>query len=184
MSEIADMLIADKLQSIKATKQAIRGAIVDKGVDVPEGTTFAEYANKVSEIETVSSPIYEEYDIGVTNRSNNIVGSCYRLGNIGHVSISGGNIYGLIESNLSDANIAAANTPDWLGNYFQNHGCMTCGFILSDSPPEIYAQPISVMYDLFSSNIVFTSLSNVSSGFFLIQIDVPIISDGDTGIII
>lgn len=32
--------------------QAIRQAIADKGVEVPEGTTFYEYAGKIAEIET------------------------------------------------------------------------------------------------------------------------------------
>lgn len=46
-----EMTIPDKLDSINATKQAIRQAIVDKGVEVPEGTTFYEYAGKIGEIE-------------------------------------------------------------------------------------------------------------------------------------
>lgn len=44
------LTIPDKLDSINVTKQAIRQAIVDKGVDVPEGTTFYEYAGKIGEI--------------------------------------------------------------------------------------------------------------------------------------
>lgn len=47
-----DFTIPDKLDSINVTKQAIRQAIVDKGVEVPEGTTFYEYAGKIAEIES------------------------------------------------------------------------------------------------------------------------------------
>lgn len=47
-----DFTIPDKLDSINVTKQAIRQAIVDKGVEVPEGTTFYEYAGKIGEIES------------------------------------------------------------------------------------------------------------------------------------
>lgn len=47
-----DFTIPDKLDSINVTKQAIRQAIVDKGVEVPEGTTFYEYAGKIGEIKT------------------------------------------------------------------------------------------------------------------------------------
>lgn len=41
---------ADKLSYLEATKTAIRDAIIAKGVDVPEGTTFRQYAEKVGEI--------------------------------------------------------------------------------------------------------------------------------------
>lgn len=47
-----ELTIPDKLDSINVTKQAIRQAIADKGVEVPEGTTFYEYAGKIAEIET------------------------------------------------------------------------------------------------------------------------------------
>lgn len=47
-----ELTIPDKLDSINVTKQAIRQAIADKGVEVPEGTTFYEYAGKIGEIET------------------------------------------------------------------------------------------------------------------------------------
>lgn len=47
-----ELTIPDKLDSINVTKQAIRQAIVDKGVEVPEGTTFYEYAGKIGEIQT------------------------------------------------------------------------------------------------------------------------------------
>lgn len=58
------MTIPDKLDSINATKQAIRQAIVDKGVEVPEGTTFYEYAGKIGEISSGPNKDqlpYEEY---------------------------------------------------------------------------------------------------------------------------
>lgn len=47
-----DLTIPDKLASITATKQAIRQAIVDKGVEVPDGTVFRDYAAKIGEIKT------------------------------------------------------------------------------------------------------------------------------------
>lgn len=46
------LTIPDKLDSLNVTKQAIRQAIADKGVEVPEGTTFYEYAGKIAEIQT------------------------------------------------------------------------------------------------------------------------------------
>lgn len=43
---------AEKLAYLDATKTAIKDAIVAKGVDVPEGTTFRQYADLISGIST------------------------------------------------------------------------------------------------------------------------------------
>lgn len=42
----------EKLTYLQGTKDAIKNAIVAKGVEVPEGTTFRGYAEKVGEIQT------------------------------------------------------------------------------------------------------------------------------------
>lgn len=47
--------IADKLLYLQDTKSAIKDAIVAKGVTVPTGTTFREYATKIGDITTGSS---------------------------------------------------------------------------------------------------------------------------------
>lgn len=44
------MTTADKLTYLQGTKEAIRTAIVNKGVPVPEETTFREYATKIGQI--------------------------------------------------------------------------------------------------------------------------------------
>lgn len=44
--------IADKLLYLLGTKSLIRNAIIRKGVEVPEGTYFRDYADKILEIET------------------------------------------------------------------------------------------------------------------------------------
>lgn len=41
---------ADKLAYLQGTKAAIKSAIVNKGVDVPDGTTFRGYAEKIGDI--------------------------------------------------------------------------------------------------------------------------------------
>lgn len=46
---------ASKLNKILETKAAIKQAIIDKGVEVGEDTVFAEYPNKISEIEVGSN---------------------------------------------------------------------------------------------------------------------------------
>lgn len=42
----------EKLTYLQGTKDAIKNAIVAKGVEVPKGTTFRAYAEKVGEIQT------------------------------------------------------------------------------------------------------------------------------------
>lgn len=44
--------VSDKLAYLQGTKNAIKDAIVSKGVDVPTGTTFREYATKIGNITT------------------------------------------------------------------------------------------------------------------------------------
>lgn len=46
---------ADKLAYLNDTKTAIKNAIVAKGVAVPDGTTFRAYADKIADIQDVSS---------------------------------------------------------------------------------------------------------------------------------
>ncbi len=41
---------SEKLAYLQETKEAIKDAIVNKGVEVTEDTTFREYANKIGEI--------------------------------------------------------------------------------------------------------------------------------------
>lgn len=45
------MATSDKLNKLLNTKAAIKQAIIDKGVEVPDGTTFDEYPNKIAAIE-------------------------------------------------------------------------------------------------------------------------------------
>lgn len=42
--------IKEKIKYIKETKKLIREAIIAQGVDVPENTTFRDYANKIDNI--------------------------------------------------------------------------------------------------------------------------------------
>ena len=48
------MATADKLQKLLETKEAIRQAIVSKGVEISDDTVFADYAHKIDEIEAGS----------------------------------------------------------------------------------------------------------------------------------
>ena len=45
-----ELSVPEKLADIQTTKTAIREAIVAKGVEVPDGTTFREYSEKISSI--------------------------------------------------------------------------------------------------------------------------------------
>lgn len=55
--------LEDKLSYAYDTKIAIRDAIVTKGVDIPEGTVFRDYAAKIGEIESV--PVIELASLSV-----------------------------------------------------------------------------------------------------------------------
>lgn len=51
---------ADKLEYLQGTKAAIKQAIVNKGVAVPDGTTFRAYAEKIGEIvATMNAEIFQ-----------------------------------------------------------------------------------------------------------------------------
>lgn len=53
---------ADKLEYLQGTKAAIKSAIINKGVAVPDGTTFRAYADKIAEISGTS---FNEISISV-----------------------------------------------------------------------------------------------------------------------
>lgn len=89
--------IADKLEYLEGTKTAIRGAIVAKGVDVPDNTPFREYASKIGAIEgggggtvfgvTVSDLIGEVNADGKLNPSGNYVVDLTGVKSIGEMSL-------------------------------------------------------------------------------------------------
>lgn len=56
------MSIAEKFYKILDTKGKIKQAIIDKGVEVPDDTTFEEYADKIQSIE-VSKNEWIIYDV-------------------------------------------------------------------------------------------------------------------------
>lgn len=53
-------IISDKLLYLKDTKLAIKNSLISKGISVPTGTTFREYATKINQIETAE---YQGSDI-------------------------------------------------------------------------------------------------------------------------
>lgn len=81
------MATADKLNKLLETKQAIKQAIIDKGVAVADTDTFASYATKIREITTGSNSIpipwmsgYNElYTLDGTVRPNSGTEICSEL---------------------------------------------------------------------------------------------------------
>lgn len=53
----------EKLTYLQGTKDAIKNAIVAKGVEVPEGTTFRGYAEKVGEIKMGGTPEWKTISV-------------------------------------------------------------------------------------------------------------------------
>lgn len=58
--EEIEVTIADRLNYLIETKRLIREAIIARGVEVPENTPFREYANKISQISSITGPTMEE----------------------------------------------------------------------------------------------------------------------------
>lgn len=71
------MATADKLQKLLETKDAIRQAIVSKGVEISDDTVFADYANKINEIEAGGSGDSEYMNPGFYEMKTN-GGTSYR----------------------------------------------------------------------------------------------------------
>ena len=72
------MSTADKLNKLLKTKQAIKQAIIDKGVDVNDNTVFADYPNKIAAIESGGgNPYYEDLHMQRTNDGANMKGLFY-----------------------------------------------------------------------------------------------------------
>ena len=49
------MTIAEKIEKFQEVKERIRQAIISKGIDVPEGASLSEMAEKISEIKVGSN---------------------------------------------------------------------------------------------------------------------------------
>lgn len=64
--------INTQLDTLDNTKAAIAGAITEKGVEIPEGTPFGEYAGLIQS--TQSKPTYETFIIpaGTTSKTYNV----------------------------------------------------------------------------------------------------------------
>lgn len=57
---------AEKLAYLADTKNAIHDAIIAKGVEVPEGTTFREYADKIATIPSGNRKVTVHFEPAIT----------------------------------------------------------------------------------------------------------------------
>ena len=70
--------LADKLQYLKNTKDAIMNAIIEKGVEITSSDTFRSYADKIKDIVTggghsiICNINYGGYNTVIDNVKNNI----------------------------------------------------------------------------------------------------------------
>lgn len=58
---------AEKLGYLQQTKESIRQALISKGVDVPENTTFRQYAGKVEDIQSGSNTEFIVFNVNSFN---------------------------------------------------------------------------------------------------------------------
>lgn len=61
---------ADKLNKLLETKTNIKQAIIDKGVDIPDDTKFADYPNKIADIASGDDPVGPFYKQLTNNGTN------------------------------------------------------------------------------------------------------------------
>lgn len=60
------------LESIKDVKSDIATAIINKGVDVPEGTNFGDFPDKISQISGAEPKPEETFEVTPTNSDQTI----------------------------------------------------------------------------------------------------------------
>lgn len=135
------LTIPDKLDSINVTKQAIRQAIVNKGVEIPDGTTFYEYAGKIDEISsgggalTFTQVYANEY---LSTMSNNAImpmaGPPYYTfsipitdGNNAVIAIDGANDW----DSLVGPRIFYYKNGKWMSKQYNELGCSGSGELLT-----------------------------------------------------
>ena len=105
MPTAQELNIPDKLDSIMTTKQAIHDAIVAKGVEVPEGTTFREYADCVHQI-----------------RSEQIVSGHVTIEQVGTSSIPIDGTLVVASAMVPASGVKLVVTPDSPSHYYGSDG--------------------------------------------------------------
>ena len=63
--------ISEKLEYLNETKEMIKNAIIDKGIDVPAGATFRDYAIQISAIEAESN--LQEKSVTITSNTTTTI---------------------------------------------------------------------------------------------------------------
>lgn len=67
------MSIADKLTYLNGTKEAIKQAIIDKGVEVSDTDTFRSYADKIGDISGGGEPVVQKkYNVSIGDLLGNV----------------------------------------------------------------------------------------------------------------
>lgn len=107
----------EKLTYLQGTKDAIKDAIVAKGVEVPEGTTFRGYAEKVGEIPMEATPEWKT--ISVSGKKKGKI-TIYEI----KIPIKSKNqiviLYQAIDQELLQCGISTENINDTVNDRFGN----------------------------------------------------------------
>ena len=77
--------ISDKFNRAFASKEAIRQALISKGVDVPNNTPFADYAEKINDISSTDDYYEKFYNIRTDNGTN--MAGLYAYYNGNHINV-------------------------------------------------------------------------------------------------
>lgn len=122
---------ADKLNKVLETKQAIKAAIISKGVDVPEGTVFADYPSKINAIQASSGEggsdaFYNMRTQNGTNFSNlfyNYAGSELDLSGLDTSQVTDMSFMFAYCSGLTSLDVSNFNTSNVFNMTYMFSGC-------------------------------------------------------------
>lgn len=134
---------AQKLAYLSDTKAVIKQAIVSKGIAVPDGTTFREYAKKISSIHDVSSLPTQDAKtvIPTTSEQIAVASGTYTTGD---VKVAGD--ANLVPENIAEGvsifGVQGASAGGGIGTgskvYYDGYIFATFGYICDDGTAKLY----------------------------------------------
>ena len=157
------MSTADKLNKLLETKQAIRQAIIDKGIEVADDTKFADYPSKISSIPMEGGdPYYEDLYNMRTNNGTNMTGLFARTsGELDLRNLDVSNVTSM--EYMFDNSSASVNIDGWdtsnvtdmsyMFNYF------TGSIDISKLDNSSLTNASNMFYNANTDNIILTGLS-------------------------
>lgn len=171
------MSITDKLQTLKNTKQAIKQALIDKGVEVSDSDDFASYADKITNfpadnVETsIIAGLTAENFVGVDSNNKLVVSDTNFVCTASNI---GDNVlYYKNYNNKGIKSVSFPNLTDITGRNAMYNAFLKCENNISvEFPNLVNASATESMYGCFSENSNLNSFdfSNLTSiGYYALR---------------